>query len=570
MTSILTSRAALLAAALALGTSVATAQISCVETNIGSAIAGAGDDTLSGPFSLGFNFPFNGSTYDTVYISSNGFFYLWNTGGTAPTGSACCSQTWAGLSGASGTAGARIAPYYRDLNCTGHVLAFNSLTGPNRAAITWQDVVQFGRTEPMTFQCQLYDTGEIVFNYDARVRVYSSTGLVGMANLGGADPGQSDISATPFTVAAPRVYQLFTTTAQLDLQGKSILFTPNGLGYNVSTLCQAASSLPYATGCPTGCGVYQQFTSGNPLNGSGLHFLPNGSGGYIVTPCASCFDSNIGAALGQGDDTLSINNALGFSFPYCGTSTTAIDICSNGFVWLQTGSTTSTDFSESTSELVTLQDRIAAWWDDLLCDATGDVHFNALPGVALVTWDNVQEYPTGGNRMTAQLKLFPDGSFVISLPSVPNLDGIVGYHGGAVPTGYAVDFTTVPFNTGAPGLPMGLAAQAGARPSIGGSFPVDMTNLPASTLTVAWLFGLTQTSLDLGFLGAPGCLLVQSNDLFWAGEPAAPPSWTMTLGIPPISSLSGVTIQSQALALAPGANALGVVFSNGLSLTFGL
>ena len=59
-----------------------------------------------------------------------------------------------------------------------------------------------------------------------------------------------------------------------------------------------------------------------------------GSYALAQTP-APCFESNLGTNLGLGDDQVSQGNALGFTFNGPGnTAVTAIDISSNGFIWL--------------------------------------------------------------------------------------------------------------------------------------------------------------------------------------------------------------------------------------------
>jgi hypothetical protein len=564
MTSLSALRAIALATALA---GAATAQVQCFEPSFG-ALLGTGDDTLFAIQPIGFTFTLGSGSYTDMHISTNGKLYLSNAGVPTPGSNGCCTGSASGLVSGAPT----ISPWWHDLDASspGGVYV-NRLSSPTRTVITWDQTLEFGNATRMTFQAQLYASGEVVFYYAANVLVRTSGDcLVGLSPGGAvADPGQSDLSSSPST-SVPTAYQLFNSSASpFDLANNGVVFAPNlGGGYDISAApCIPAASLAYGAGCSPGpCAAYELFTAGIDVNGTDLVFTPNVNGGYDVTAATGLFDSNLGTDLVADDDSLHVNNALGFSFPYCGTSTSAIDVCSNGFVWLQTGAALSADFSESIAELVTLPDRIAVLWDDYDAGTAGTVHFNAVSGKAIVTWNGVTEF-SAANANTFQLQLFPDGHFVISVSSVVNADALIGYAAGAPGTGYAADLSATPFYTGAQGPAVRLAAQSGSRPIIGGSFNVDVTNLPGSTAHVAWMFGFAQASFDLTPYGIPNCALLHTNEAFWFGQTASSPSATMTLAIPPIGALAGAVLQSQVLVL--DANPLLISGSNGLSLTFG-
>lgn len=570
----MSSFSALRAAALAVAlTGLASAQITCFEPNFGTSL-GTGDDTLFPIQSLGFAFPLGASTYTDIHVSTNGFAYLSNAGVPAPGGSGCCTGSASGLVGGT----PRVATLWHDLNVTSPGAVYlNLLSSPTRAVITWDRTLEFGdgTNTRFTAQAQLYQTGEVVFYYSANSAVRTSGDcLVGLSPGGAvADPGATNLSAGGSTTV-PTVYEIFNnSTALFDLANNGVVFAPNaGGGYDIfAAPCIPASSSPYGAGCSAGpCAAYEQFTAGIDVASTDLVFTPNGNGGYVVTSATGSYDTNTGTAfVGAGDDDLFVNNALGFSFPYCGTSTSAIDVCTNGFVWLQTGSSVSADFSESTAELLTLQDRIAVNWDDFNFTGGGTLSFNALPGKALVTWDGVPEFSTT-NLNTFHLQLFPSGVFIISLPTLANLDAVIGYAAGAPGTGYVADLSATPFNTGAAGVAIGLAAQFGSRPLINANFNADVTNVPAGSSVIAWLFGFAQQSLDLSFIGAPSCFLLNTNDAFWFGYPATAGVTPVSFFVPNIPALSGAQLQSQAVTVgAPGSvNAAGLLLSNGLTLTF--
>lgn len=104
-------------------------------------------------------------------------------------------------------------------------------------------------------------------------------------------------------------------------------------------------------------------------------------------------------------------------------------------------------------------------------------------------------------------------------------------------------------------------------PHIGFNLGYNMINLPLDI--GAMVFSLAPgLSLDLGFLGAPGCTLYQNPDLvatvFGSGGTA-----NCTLPIPNSPALVGVEVRAQGLSLDPLANALGLTTSNGLVATIG-
>lgn len=123
------------------------------------------------------------------------------------------------------------------------------------------------------------------------------------------------------------------------------------------------------------------------------------------------------------------------------------------------------------------------------------------------------------------------------------------------------------YGTGCPGsrgVPS-IAAQGASLPRIGAAFTANVNNLPW-TGPVFLILGLSNTSyggtplpIDLGFLGAPGCLLLASND---SVQPLVNVlgSATWSWSIPPFP---GASFYTQVLPLDPGVNALGLTVSNG-------
>lgn len=129
--------------------------------------------------------------------------------------------------------------------------------------------------------------------------------------------------------------------------------------------------------------------------------------------------------------------------------------------------------------------------------------------------------------------------------------------------------TMASVGTGCPAVtPTTLAASA--RPVLGTTIQLTTTNVAAGTVIGAQLYGLVMLTppLDLTPLGMPGCTQYQSVDAS-VFVPGSAPSFQQPFTLPSNPAFSGVVIRTQSGTLTPGANATGVLLSNGLSLTLG-
>ncbi|HHI78770.1 MAG TPA: hypothetical protein ENK02_02180 [Planctomycetes bacterium] len=107
-------------------------------------------------------------------------------------------------------------------------------------------------------------------------------------------------------------------------------------------------------------------------------------------------------------------------------------------------------------------------------------------------------------------------------------------------------------------------------PTLGQTFKVNLTSARKNTAAVL-IFGTSKTKwiglnlpLDLTFLGAKGCFLRASMDLFLVGTAVGSSgSSSITVGIPNLTSLMGVQFHNQYFVVDPPANSFGLVFTNG-------
>ncbi len=570
-------RTAAFAAALAATGAVLTAQCG-INPNYGTNL-GLTDDSVSPAQALGFTFSFAGANYDSVIVSSNGFLYLWDSAGAIPlpTANLCCNGAVATM---LASASPMVAGLWQDLNpSAGGSVNFNATAG--QAIITWDLVPEFGSTgSANTFQITLNASGNIGFMFAGNCLNAAHTALTGMSpGAGAADPGGSNLSAASTATASATVYELFNANAfDLAGSGRDALATSASSWLIVPPTGCARVDL-FGRGCPESADFYELFAgSAFDLSGGSLLFSAAGNGSYSVTTCTTnCFDANFTTNLGLTDDSLAVGQALGFTFPFAGGSTTAIDVCSNGFVWLVSGASTSADFSPSTAEFMSNPARLAPLWMDLNPTAGGTVHFDALPGKALVTWNGVFAYGTT-NPNTMQLQLFPNGDFILAWPSALNnatttagaaICGLAQGAGSSDPG--SRDLSAVPFGTGVLGsIPLALAAQTGSRPVIGQNFTMEASNVRPGSVSAALNLGFTVPNLNLGIVGLPACTLLSSVDLAF-GLVAVSPVTSVTFGIPNDPTIVGVPLNAQAVMvdLSLG-GAIPAYLSNGLRMTFGL
>ena len=572
--------AALVAAVFAMPVLAQGATIApCFEPIFGTNL-NLGDDAVAQGQALGFSFPGPGGvTTATIDISSNGFVWL----GSNPDSGCCDGQEAKFL-----TRGPRIAPLWVDLDpSSGGAVWFNTLPAagpiPARAVVTWDQVPEFQGQPALTFQLQLFADGSVLMFYDANALVINHVCLTGITEGNNAVPNFIDIGSTganPHDSGTnPSVYELQYFFS--DLAPGAFTFVPNGQGgYLVTqqTNCSFASVVPFGVGCPRPVTTYELFTATNQvdLSNTALEFIPNGAGGYIVTPLPGFFAGYTGAESFGDDDAHGPFN-LPFTFNYPGGSTNAIDVSSNGFVWLQAGNGDPRCCNGDEFLFANDGASIAALWMDL--DPT-----SAAPGAGIyfdvvgtteahITWVDVPEYFTGGTN-TFQITLRSDDSFRLSWGNVANLghDALVGFSEGS--TGVipgSLDLSAGTFVTGNAGAaPLRLAAQFGSRPVLGSTFTVEIDQItPGSALGILILgFTTFPGGLDLSPFGIQGCYLYGSLDLLNSVPLTGSPT-SYSVPVPSALTLIGAQFSAQAATITPGFNPFDLLFSNGLALTLG-
>ncbi len=359
--------------------------------------------------------------------------------------------------------------------------------------------------------------------------------------------------------------------------------TANGIDNNAPVIeleyAPAAGGTVLATATSTGAGcisasasLYENFAAAASfdLANSSFSMLPSGTG-YTVIPGLSSFvaPSPTAALIAVGDDVEQTVTLTG-SFAYPGGSTTALTVCSNGFVSVATGNGTGYTPAAATA-LGYPQTSWGDWHDYYALGGTsGNVKFEQIGSVAYVTWDAVVDFGTTTPN-TWQLQFDTATGIVTCVFGAMSLGGnghLVYYSpGGASSDPGSTDLSTaVPLTitlAGSDIVPLALGSTS--RPIIGTNWNLNVTNVPATGVIGVNVFGLADPGInDLAFLGAPTCGLRASLDLLSAWVVSGS-SHAHSLALPNSVGLLNLHVYATAAVFqVPPVNAFGAITSNGV------
>ena len=161
----------------------------------------------------------------------------------------------------------------------------------------------------------------------------------------------------------------------------------------------AATATPYGEGCmSSGLSFYETLLAGSfDLQGTASATnsvrMTSVGGGYAVAPGSNTWFTPVAAPLTLADDALAPASTLPFTYNFPGGSTSAIQICSNGFVYLDTVSTSTTSVG-SGALLTTGGPRHAPLWVDIDPSVGGTVTYDVDPNntAVYVTWSGVPRF----------------------------------------------------------------------------------------------------------------------------------------------------------------------------------
>ena len=267
----------------------------------------------------------------------------------------------------------------------------------DRAAVTWQNVPEYGTNNSNTFQIELFFNGRIRLSW---LEVDAENGIVGLSNGEGvpADFEETDFSELSTTPPVKEDYfteQFIINDHPFDLQYTSVMFTPtaNGASYT--------GSLHDITELPT-----------DPSIGTKL---PLADDNYVLVGLSNQAQVRI----------------FNQSFP-------AFFVGANGYITFTQGDT---DFSPTLAKhFDTL--RISGLYYDLTAAYTGTISSVQLSNRVAVTWLNVPGFSNTASN-TFQIEMFYDGRIRLSWLEIGSQSNIVGLSDGL---GLPPDFVETDFS----------------------------------------------------------------------------------------------------------------------------
>jgi hypothetical protein len=390
--------------------------------------------------------------------------------------------------------------------------------------------------------------------------VLNRLNVKGTSDWATSTAGTTNTSGEVFNNVAP---------ANVIANGLTYTWTPQLIATNVS----------YGTGCYNVArdSFYQSFAStaaaaaalsntSYTMTYTGTGYLVSAGGGTFVTP------SGTATSLALTDDSEAMV-ALSAAMPYPGGSTSALAVCSNGFVSAATGNGTS--FSPTAAALLAMPQCVWAVWKDNnpAIVGSGQVKFEEVAGIAYVTYDGVWDY-LGASAAAANTYQFQfdvvtgNVVLVIGTLSPTGTQVIMPGHsrGGASFDPGSIDLATALPIVTQPDV-YALALAAAPAPVLGNTVVYTTSNIPPAALITAQIMSLVQVNPGLPIPGAPGCLQLVDLSVSATNLLFGAPTATFSFTIPVNPGLIGLPLSNQSASLVPGANPLQVITSNGIKST---
>jgi hypothetical protein len=328
-----------------------------------------------------------GNSFSGFYVGSNG--YITFTGGDQEYSESLGNQFNT----------LRVSGLFHDLNpSAGGKVSWKQLD--DRAAVTWQNVPEYGQTSPNTFQIELFFDGRIRLSW---LEMAAKSGIVGLSNGEGVSPDFEETDFSELSTAPPPppisgdylTEQFIINVHPFDLQNTSVTFTPTADGASYTGSLQNITQLPT-----------------DPSLGTKL---PLGDDNYVLVGLSNQAQVRI----------------FNQSFP-------AFFVGANGYITFTRGDT---DFSPTLAKhFDTL--RVSGLYCDLTAAYTGTISSAQLSNRVAVTWLDVPEFSNTASN-TFQIEMFYDGRIRLSWLEIGSESNIVGLSNGL---GLPPDFVETDFS----------------------------------------------------------------------------------------------------------------------------
>jgi len=197
-------------------------------------------------------------------------------------------------------------------------------------------------------------------------------------------------------------------------------------------------------------------------------------------------------------------------------------------------------------------------------------------------WDDFnwqQRFPTTSPAARAyhRVAYYPPGQRIVLFggDGTPTSGQETWVNGTPTTPPYTTPALASAFGTGCGSPALGLLPDANGRPVLGQVASATIANAPTplAAITLGFnnqFFGPFALPVTLTGIGMPGCDLLHSADLLGLGVSAlSATTLSFSLPLPNAPSLLGSHVYLQAYAIAPGANPLQVIISNGIDWLLG-
>lgn len=240
-----------------------------------------------------------------------------------------------------------------------------------------------------------------------------------------------------------------------------------------------------------------------------------------------------------------------------------ISVCSQGYVHF--GVSTLVSDRESVQTMLGYPCGVYGLWDALDPAAGGSIHAESDPTDPTrfhVTWLGVFERNTS-NPNTFQITFSQSGDIEVKYGTLTCRDALVGYSRGSFAINpAAVDISALGTHLIGDGR-WTLGLSASGTPVLGRNILMITEGYPANTLGGVLAFGVQQASVALDPIGMVGCRQYVIPDVTLPFQTTGFHA-NHLLSIPLTPSLAGTSLYLQSFAVTPGANALGVVSTDGV------
>jgi len=330
-----------------------------------------------------------------------------------------------------------------------------------------------------------------------------------------------------------------------------------------------ASKVNFGQGCnpPAAHATFYEDNSSFDLSNTSLQLINIGNG-YLVQPGTATWHTPTGGQVTLGDDVVQ-QFALGWTLPYPGGTTTDLWVSSNGFI-NATANSLSGCCSFNVQQFLTTGPCWSVFWRDLYPPGGGTVSFESSPatGEAWITFDQVPSCCGSSPVHSFQVHFTQAGivEYVYGACAVTNAGtgwspGVNNMDPGSMDLSTLTTLITSPDSQ-----PLALAGSA--RPQLGTSVNMTVSNIPTSALlsAVIYGFGKFNPGISLAVIGMPGCEQYCSQDavaLLFGG-----PTASHAFPVPNNPAFAGIHVIVQGASYDPagGHNALGALSSNGVDL----